>query len=72
MVNDRFKAVDQRFDTMQRTMDQRFETMQKTMDQRFDAVDKHLETLTTLITTLLPPKQKTEGFTLAPRLKSAL
>jgi hypothetical protein len=53
-------------------MNQRFETMQRTMDQRFDSVDKRLETLTTLITTLLPPKQKTEGFTLAPRLKNAL
>jgi len=42
------------------------------MDQRFDSVDKRLETLTTLITTLLPPKQKTEGFGLAPRLKNAL
>jgi len=82
-VDDRFKAVDQRFDTLQKTMDERFETMQRTMDQhfdtlqrtmdqRFDAVDKRLETLTTLITTLLPPKQKTEGFTLAPRLKNAL
>jgi hypothetical protein len=53
-------------------MNQRFETMQRTMDQRFDSVDKRLETLTTLITTLLPPKQKTEGFTLAPGLKNAL
>ena len=40
--------------------------------QRFDSVDKRLETLTTLITTLLPPKQKTEGFTLAPGLRNAL
>ncbi len=71
-VDERFKAVDQRFDTLQNTMNQRFETMQRTMDQRFDSVDKRLETLTTLITTLLPPKQKTEGFTLAPRLKNAL
>jgi DNA anti-recombination protein RmuC len=71
-VDERFKAVDQRFDTLQNTMNQRFETMQRTMDQRFDSVDKRLETLTTLITTLLPPKQKTEGFTLAPGLKNAL
>ena len=71
-VDERFKAVDQRFDTLQNTMNQRFETMQRTMDQRFDSVDKRLETLTTLITTLLPPKQKTEGFGLAPRLKNAL
>jgi archaellum component FlaC len=71
-VDQRFKAVDQRFDNLQNTMNQRFETMQRTMDQRFDSVDKRLETLTTLITTLLPPKQKTEGFTLAPRLKNAL
>jgi DNA anti-recombination protein RmuC len=71
-VDERFKAVDQRFDTLQNTMKQRFETMQRTMDQRFDSVDKRLETLTTLITTLLPPKQKTKGFTLAPGLKNAL
>jgi flagellar capping protein FliD len=56
-VDERFKAVDQRFENLQNTMGQRFETMQRTMDQRFDAVDKRLETLTTLITTLLPPKQ---------------
>jgi exonuclease VII large subunit len=71
-VDERFKAVDQRFDTLQNTMNQRFETMQRTMDQRFDSVDKRLETLTTLITTLLPPKQKTEGFTLAPGLQNPL
>ena len=43
-INQRFddleRRVDQRFDDTQKTMDQRFDDTQKTMDQRFDDAQK--------------------------------
>jgi chromosome segregation ATPase len=42
-MDERFAAVDQRFEDMQRQMDDRFQAVQKQMDERFKAVDKRFE-----------------------------
>ena len=45
-MNQRFQAVDQRFDDMNRSMNQRFDQQDKYMTTRFEAVDRRLDQLT--------------------------
>ena len=45
-MNQRFQAVDQRFDDMNRSMNQRFDQQDKYMNTRFEAVDRRLDQLT--------------------------
>lgn len=51
-MDERFDAVNQRFESLESTMDkrfdavnQRFESLESTMDERFDAVDQRFESL---------------------------
>jgi len=42
MMNKRFEAMDQRFETLTKDMNQRFETLTKDMNQRFETMNLKL------------------------------
>ena len=45
IMEQRFEAVDKRFEDMHRHMDKRFEDIYRYMDKRFEAVDKRFESV---------------------------
>jgi replicative DNA helicase len=44
-MDERFDAMEKRFEALQHQMDKRFEAMQKQMDERFTAVDKRFSSM---------------------------
>lgn len=50
-MDERFAAVDKRFEDLQKSMDKRFEDTHRTMHERFTAVDKRFNTLVALSST---------------------
>jgi DNA anti-recombination protein RmuC len=52
-MDERFAAVDQRFEDMQRQMDERFAAVQKQMDERFKAVDRRFDDMNKRFTMLV-------------------